>query len=78
VNLSWEQGSATEGSPLELHWVEQGGPAAEKPSETGFGSFITGRALEAETGGKIDTVFGPDGYEWHLKMPQQTEEQAVE
>ena len=78
VNLSWEQGSAAEGSLLELHWVEKGGPAAEKPSETGFGSFITGRALEAETGGKIDTVFGPDGYEWHLKMPQQTEEQAVE
>lgn len=76
VKLTWEQHDTPEGSTLELHWVESGGPAAEKPSETGFGSFITGRALEAETGGKIETIFGPGGYEWHLTMLQQMEEQA--
>ena len=78
VHLTWEQTSNADGLFLELHWVETGGPAAEKPSETGFGSFITGRALEAETGGKIEPVFGPGGYEWHLEMPQQTEGRADE
>ena len=76
VHLTWEQTSTADGLTLALDWVETGGPAAEKPSETGFGSFITGRALEAETGGKIRTVFGPGGYEWHLEMPQQKEGRA--
>lgn len=70
VNLSWELTEADGRSTIELHWEETGGPAAEKPSETGFGSFITGRALQMETGGEIDTVFGPEGYKWHLRMPQ--------
>ncbi|WP_245764204.1 HWE histidine kinase domain-containing protein [Sulfitobacter marinus] len=76
VNLSWEQSDTKEGSVIELHWNELGGPAAEKPSETGFGSFITGRALQMETGGEIITDFGPDGYKWHLRMPEHTEDRA--
>ncbi|MFT7134567.1 HWE histidine kinase domain-containing protein [Sulfitobacter sp.] len=76
VNLSWEQTDTADGSVIELHWNEEGGPAAEKPSETGFGSFITGRALQMETGGEITTDFGPEGYKWHLRMPENTEDQA--
>jgi PAS domain S-box-containing protein len=76
VNLTWEQTDTADGSVIELHWNEEGGPAAEKPSETGFGSFITGRALQMETGGEIITDFGPDGYKWHLRMPEHTEDRA--
>ncbi|EEB83055.1 HWE histidine kinase domain-containing protein [Roseobacter sp. GAI101] len=74
VNLSWEQTETENGSAIELHWIETGGPGAEKPKETGFGSIITGRALQMETGGEIKTFFEPDGYKWHLRMPQQTED----
>lgn len=74
VNLSWELTKAPDGSTFELHWIETGGPAAEKPAETGFGSVITGRAIQMETGGEIEASFDPDGYKWHLWMPQQTED----
>jgi hypothetical protein len=29
-----------------------------------------------ETGGEITTDFGPEGYKWHLRMPENTEDQA--
>lgn len=76
VALTWERSPSEAGSTLDLKWLETGGPAAQKPSETGFGSFITGRALQMETGGKINTLFDPDGYKWHLEMPLATEERA--
>ncbi len=73
VTLSWERSEAEDGLTLSIHWVERGGPVPEKPTETGFGSFITGRALQMETGGTIDTAFAPQGFEWHLRMPEHTE-----
>lgn len=76
VNLTWEQSDTADGSVIELHWIETGGPAAEKPDETGFGSFITGRALQMETGGEITSDFGPQGFNWHLRMPQHREDRA--
>lgn len=76
VNLSWELLEEPDSCFITIHWEEIGGPAAEKPNETGFGSFITGRALQMETGGEIETVFGPKGYKWHLRMPQQTEDRT--
>ncbi|SMY10006.1 Blue-light-activated histidine kinase [Flavimaricola marinus] len=75
VNLSWELNQGDGGSSLEIHWIETGGPTPDEPTEKGFGSFITGRALEMETGGKVETAYTPDGYVWHLKMPQNMEEQ---
>jgi two-component sensor histidine kinase len=76
VYVTWELTETENGSFIELHWNEKGGPPAAKPSETGFGSFITGRALQMETGGEIETFFDPDGFKWHLRMPQQMEDQA--
>lgn len=76
VNLTWEQTNTEDGSIIELHWIEEGGPAAEKPEETGFGSFITGRALQMETGGEITSDFGPNGFNWHLRMPEHREDRA--
>jgi two-component sensor histidine kinase len=76
VDMTWEQSATDDGSVIELHWIETGGPAAEKPEETGFGSFITGRALQMETGGEITSDFGPQGFEWHLRMPVETEDRA--
>jgi len=77
IYLTWELTKATDGSFVELHWKESGGPAAEDPSETGFGSFITGRALQMETGGEVTTVFEPDGFKWHLRMPQNMEDRTI-
>lgn len=76
VTLSWERTGDEHGSTIDIHWVERGGPLPEKPSETGFGSFITGRALQMETNGMITQDFASLGFEWHLQMPQQTEDRT--
>lgn len=74
VDLFWNLTDNTELSQLEICWIERGGPVPSEPSDKGFGSFITGRALEAETSGRVTSEFLPTGYEWKLRMPIQKEE----
>ncbi len=45
----------------------------EKPADTGFGSFITGRALQLETGGRVRTAYPAEGFEWRINMPLKNE-----
>ena len=52
-----------------IHWRERGGPQPEYSEKTGFGSFITGRALMMETRGKTEAQFTDNGFEWSLVLP---------
>ena len=52
-----------------MRWLERGGPVVSEPAIEGFGSFVTGRALKAETGGEVRRTYGPDGLEWAFTMP---------
>ena len=69
VNLSWELIDGEDGSVLEMKWIERGGPAAISPKSSGFGTFITRRAIQLETGGSVRALFKNEGYEWLLTMP---------
>ncbi|MEE4200203.1 HWE histidine kinase domain-containing protein [Erythrobacter sp.] len=69
VDLAWTLGGEAEMRRLNMHWDERGGPPCSEPKAKGFGSFVTGRALAAETGGKVTTDYLPTGLKWSLDMP---------
>lgn len=75
VSLTWSLGDVAAGDrpTVELVWRERGGPVPAQPTEKGFGSFVTGRAIMAETNGSAQSLYLPEGLEWHLKMPQPEE-----
>ena len=79
IDLRWhvETGEGI-GRRLKVDWLERGGPPAVESEKKGFGSFIVKRAMEAETGGKVQLVYGDEGLEWHLEMPLAAEARDTE
>ncbi len=75
VTLSWSLTGEGADRRLVFAWTERGGPVPVEPQEVGFGSFLTERAVSAETHGKAKTLFARDGVEWSLEMPW-TEQKA--
>ena len=69
ADLTWHIVRGNGEPTLELSWIERGGEPVVEPSHEGFGSFVTGRALKAETGGDVRRLYGPEGFEWHFTMP---------
>ncbi|WP_417670348.1 HWE histidine kinase domain-containing protein [Roseibium sp.] len=69
VLLNWNIAESVPDAWVEVSWVERDGPPAASPTRSGFGSFITGLALEMETRGKAESDYTRDGFEWRLRMP---------
>lgn len=65
VAMRWSE-VADDDTRFEFEWVESGGPAAEKPSRSGFGMRILQRAMELETGGKAEVGFAPTGLTYRV------------
>ena len=72
VDLNWRIETGEAADLLTVTWSERDGPATEEPTRKGFGSFIIGRALAAETGGSVGTSFSKEGFSWRLEMPLPT------
>ena len=72
IDLTWEIDEAAR--KFTIDWRERGGPPAVTPSKTGFGVFITQRAIAAEAQGKVETKYTDRGFEWQLTMPLPTNE----
>ena len=77
VRLEWTVDRAQEKPLLRVAWVETGGPPVTEPQSEGFGSFVTGRALVAETGGEVRRSYGSNGFEWSFEMPLTHENVAM-
>ncbi len=70
VDLEWEKiGERTDDERWKLRWIERDGPRPQVAERKGFGSFITGRALMAETRGRTEIEFAEEGFKWSLEMP---------
>ncbi len=65
ISVDWRAGDTT----FEMDWVEQGGPPAVEPEQTGFGTVLICRVLQAETGGTVSMEFGDHGFAFHLIAP---------
>jgi len=65
--LSTEEGRievrwALEDGRFQFSWLEKGGPPVTAPSQTGFGTVLISRVLQAETRGQVSTEFRPERY----------------
>lgn len=56
--------------PLQLEWVESGGPAVLPPESAGFGTFLIQDALAAAFGGRVDLDYHPAGFRLRLAAGQ--------
>ncbi len=65
VAMTWEV-SAENDCRFNLRWEESGGPRVETPVNSGFGHKILRRAIEADTGGRSELQFLPDGLVYKL------------
>ncbi len=77
VSLRWRKARMDGTTVLHISWVESGGPPVSEPTDEGFGTFVIGRALMAETQGQVRREFATEGFEWHFTMPMPEEEQPM-
>ena len=54
---------------LQLRWIEQGGPAASKPTRAGFGSRMIDRSVTGELAGSYLPDFSERGFSCELRVP---------
>ncbi|RDC60470.1 Protein-glutamate O-methyltransferase [Alteripontixanthobacter maritimus] len=74
VSFTWTIDDGDTDQPtVTILWTERGGPPVSKPDAKGFGTFVTERAIMAETKGTAETFFYPEGLEWRLSMPKPQE-----
>lgn len=67
VEVSWTQSDDGVSSPLQLEWIERGGPLTSPPSRKGFGSRMIERALRGENSG-AEFDFSPEGLRCRLRI----------
>lgn len=63
VEVDWKY----DAEELVLTWTETGGPPVSKPTRTGFGSRMIGRALSASLGGAAEVFYRPEGVFFQLR-----------
>jgi two-component sensor histidine kinase len=66
--VEWKTKRVNGGDEVELHWTEQGGPFAAKPSRKGFGMRLLELSAE-QMHGSIDLDFRGEGLVCTIKFP---------
>ena len=52
-----------------LVWQETGGPKAETPKKSGYGTCVVRDLIPYELGGRVDIAFAPEGVRCRLEIP---------
>lgn len=52
-----------------LTWSEFDGPVVVAPSQSGFGSTVTGKMVRMSLDGEVTAEFAPSGFSWRLECP---------
>lgn len=68
VAINWE----VDGTDLDLHWAESGGPRVTPPSRRGFGTRLIETALAGSTFGTVDLDYRPAGLLFRFRAPLDT------
>jgi len=58
-------------------WLESGGPAVEKPKQTGFGAKIITSSIERQLEGKVSFDWRPEGLFCELRAPRRQSTEPV-
>ena len=54
---------------VRLVWQEKGGPPVQEPARKGFGAMVIERFVSVTFGGRVETLFLPEGFRWTLEIP---------
>lgn len=70
VSLNWNLALDSQGGRhLTVLWEEAGGPQVAPPSRRGFGSRLIARSFAAESGGRAEVEYRPEGVRCILQIP---------
>jgi PAS domain S-box-containing protein len=69
VTIRWEMIEAGERKYVRFSWRESGGPPVAQPLRKGFGAMVIERFVAVTFGGRVESLFLPDGFCWTLEIP---------
>lgn len=73
VSIAWSFEPAGAGKEIfSLRWRELDGPAVSPPGRDGFGSMVTGLAVENSLDAKVDREFAKTGLTWRFRCPAES------
>jgi two-component sensor histidine kinase len=66
VDVAW--GRRADGTGLNFHWVESGGPSVTEPSASGFGTTLIRDVPQHNLGADVALEYRPEGLQWELNL----------
>jgi PAS domain S-box-containing protein len=66
VRITWD----VQPDSIELHWLENGGPAVEAPTVNGFGTRVISAIIEGQLGGAATFDWQREGLQCTLSIPR--------
>jgi PAS domain S-box-containing protein len=69
IMVSWELVEADGRKHVRFVWQERGGPPVAQPLRKGFGAMVIERFIAVTFGGRVESLFLPEGFCWTLEIP---------
>lgn len=69
VNIDWQLIKEAAGDSLSIQWQERNGPIVTPPAHKGFGTWILGRGITHELGGKVSLDYLAQGVKCQIDIP---------
>jgi PAS domain S-box-containing protein len=69
VTIQWELVESGERKCVRFVWQESGGPPVAQPLRKGFGAMVIERFIAVTFGGRVESLFLPEGFCWTLEIP---------
>ena len=69
ITIAWEQIRGDDADRFIVKWTESGGPAVVAPTQSGFGSSVTGAMVRLSLDGEVTSDFAHSGFSWRLDCP---------
>lgn len=69
IAVHWELMENGSGRCVRFVWQEKGGPPVTQPQRKGFGAMVIERFVAVTFGGRVESMFLPEGFCWTLEIP---------
>lgn len=69
VDIAWDLVTKDGADRFIMTWREFDGPVVVAPSQSGFGSTVTGKMVRMSLDGEVTAEFAPSGFSWRLDCP---------
>ncbi|HEY2135407.1 MAG TPA: PAS domain S-box protein [Xanthobacteraceae bacterium] len=69
ITVRWDLAETGERKYVRFSWRESGGPPVAQPLRKGFGAMVIERFVAVTFGGRVESLFLPDGFCWTLEIP---------